>query len=834
MEHRRGKLLSRREIIVLLLLALPLLVSVSTIEAAHWVNGLPSLKLLVVVSLVPWAFLARSRVPWWTGHSAAVVAGLAAAFVLGSFTLSGGRGLENLGSQLGDWFAAIGSKDGNTGSTAMGVTLIAITLLMTHATVWLAYRRSLALSAALPGLGVLLVVLTFLHSDYYWYFFMYLLAAAPGIAYRHGGRWSRPGQRASLVSALAVGLALMGVTVAAVWQTPAPEGTIMPLTSKFEKQWLSFSERWSALFHGVPDRKQWTSFAPPHDLPMGGIIAAGDEVMFEVNPKDGKPHRWRMRVYETYTGTHWVNDEPPENTTVSEVLLGDYVDELDGRRSVEIDVRVFFKGKTLATVGEPLAASISSSVEVSPQPRFKLYLDAPYLSYLPPEVGSYLESAGGTSGEDGGTVIGKPGAAPEPPGTGLSTIGFRRVEAADTEPDQPGQQPEESYVTLERVQSDPGPPLALKGKRVLVPPRAYTTRGSISEATPGQLRADGQDYPQRVTDRYLQLPEEFPESVKKLARELTRDEDNPYDMAGAIQRYLHTLPYSLDVQRPPPGQDSVEFFLLVHRRGFCQNYASAMITMLRHLGVPSRLVVGFAPGIQTEEEEVWEVQSRHYHAWPEVYFPRYGWVEFEPTPADVQPALESLGVLPLGGLAGGQPLDTPDCDLGLGLDLCEELEDFEGDELFDVLDEFEPGPEGEGPSSAGGLGFPSSPWAPLGLALALAFVAAAVMVGYFRASMSRLGYVTTTYASMFFLGRLAGVGRRAQDTPWEHSARLTRAFPEQAAAINHITSRFVAARYSGPSRTLYAVDMWGLRSAWRTLRRALLRRMILRIIPHRS
>ena len=824
MEPQRGKLLWRREIIGLLLLALPLLVTVSTIEAAHWVKGLPSLKVLVVVSLVPWAFLARSRVPWWIGHPEAVLAGLVAAFVLGSFTLSSGRGLENLGSQLGDWFAAIGSKDGNTGSTAMGVALVTITLLMTHATVWLAYRRSLALWATLPGLGVLLVVLTFLHSDYYWYFFLYLLAAAPGIAYRHSGRWSTPGQRAPLAGALAVGLALMGVTVAAVWQTPAPEGPVMPLTSKFEKQWLSFSERWSALFHGVPDRKQWTSFSPPHDLPMGGIIPMGDEVMFEVRSKDQEPHRWRMRAYETYTGTHWVNDEAPENSTASGVFLGDYLTDLDSRRNVEIDVRVFFKGKTLVSVGEPLGASISSSVEVSPQPRFKVYPDAPYPSYLPPELEAYLESTPGASGEEGGTV-------PELLGTGLSAIGFQQVEATDTESDQPGQRSEESYLTLERVQPDPGPPLALKGQRILVPPRVYTTRGSLSEATASDLQADGQDYPRWVTDRYLQLPEEFPETVKRLARELTKDEDNPYDMAEAIRRHLRTLPYSLDVQKPPSGQDSVEFFLLVHRRGFCQNYASAMITMLRHLGVPSRLVVGFAPGIPAEEEGVFEVRSRHYHAWPEVYFPRYGWVEFEPTPADVQPALESLGVLPQ-GRQGGQSPDIPDCDLGLDLNLCEELEDFEGGELVDIFDDFEPDPEAADPSG-GGPGLFSFLWAPLGLGLALAFVAAVVTVGYFRASMSRLGYITTTYASMFFLSRLAGVSQRPQDTPWERSARLTRGLPGQAETIAHITSRFVAARYGGPSGTHYAADMWGLRSAWRTLRRALLRRMILRIIPHR-
>ena len=234
MDSNRGKLLSLRELVVLLLLCLPLLITVSTIETAHWVKGLPSLKAIVLISVVAWAYLARSSVHWWVGHSAAFLAGLVAAFIIGSVTLSEASGIGDLASGIGAWFGAIGSQEGNRGATLTGVGLIAITLWMGHASVWLAYRRPFALLAALPGLGVLLVVLTFLPTNYYWYFFAYLLAAAPGIAYRHKGRWSVAGQRVSILGALVVGLLLMSVTLAAAWRAPAPEGTVMPLVSKLD------------------------------------------------------------------------------------------------------------------------------------------------------------------------------------------------------------------------------------------------------------------------------------------------------------------------------------------------------------------------------------------------------------------------------------------------------------------------------------------------------------------------------------------------------------------------------------------------------------------------
>jgi hypothetical protein len=104
----------------------------------------------------------------------------------------------------------------------------------------------------------------------------------------------------------------------------------------------------------------------------------------------------------------------------------------------------------------------------------------------------------------------------------------------------------------------------------------------------------------------------------------------PYDQARAIESFLHQYPYSLDVSRPPPDVDVVDYFLFDLQTGFCDYFASAMVVMARAVGLPARLGVGFlqqpadAAGIQT-------IRQINAHSWAEIYFPGYGWIEFEPT-----------------------------------------------------------------------------------------------------------------------------------------------------------------------------------------------------------
>jgi len=173
----------------------------------------------------------------------------------------------------------------------------------------------------------------------------------------------------------------------------------------------------------------------------------------------------------------------------------------------------------------------------------------------------------------------------------------------------------------------------LVGLRLRGATRAYTVLGAPSGATEAELRAAGTDYPAWVRDRYLQIPESVPARVRDLAKEITAGAVTPYARARAIEAYLREIPYSLQVPTPPPGRDVVDWFLFDLRRGYCDYYASAFVVLARSVGVPTRFAMGYATGTWDEDAGVYRVTEQEAHSWPEVFFPRYGWVPFEPTAA---------------------------------------------------------------------------------------------------------------------------------------------------------------------------------------------------------
>jgi len=170
---------------------------------------------------------------------------------------------------------------------------------------------------------------------------------------------------------------------------------------------------------------------------------------------------------------------------------------------------------------------------------------------------------------------------------------------------------------------------------------AYQVVSRISSAADDLLRKDGAAYPEWIAGRYLQLPPDFPPQVSTLARQIAAPYDNPFDKASAIENFLRQYPYSQQIAPPPAGVDGVEYFLFDVKEGYCDYYASAMTTMLRAVGVPARLVVGYTPGEEVGSSEgsrgqavQYRVLERNAHAWPEAYFPTYGWIQFEPTASE--------------------------------------------------------------------------------------------------------------------------------------------------------------------------------------------------------
>jgi hypothetical protein len=168
---------------------------------------------------------------------------------------------------------------------------------------------------------------------------------------------------------------------------------------------------------------------------------------------------------------------------------------------------------------------------------------------------------------------------------------------------------------------------------ILKPGEQYQVTAALSNPSIQQLKKAGIDYPLWVTERYLQLPEGFSPRISDLANQLSQGLETPYDKAIAITNYLRReIVYTNPLpESPPRGEDSLEWILFDLKQGFCNYYASAEVLMLRSVGIPARMAVGFAEGVFDRETNVYTVRSLDAHAWPEVYFPGIGWIEFEPT-----------------------------------------------------------------------------------------------------------------------------------------------------------------------------------------------------------
>ncbi|MFC1935528.1 DUF4129 domain-containing transglutaminase family protein [Chloroflexota bacterium] len=793
--------------VTFLLLSMVVLSVTWSVMSARWTE-VPQLPSIALAGLVTGLALAKIRFHGLVLQGVALVMGSLAVLWFGVQFVEAdtwGIGVRELGKRLGLWFDAAVTDGVSTDSLPFAAALVAATWLLGYLCAWFTFRhRNIWVPLILAGIGIL-TNLSYLPSRHWPFLFMFLLFAMLTLAWMSivGRRWVWNRQRIQHSPSLGLfGLydaflfSVVVVIVAAILPTGIPRPPLLKRGYEYLRWPVEeFRGDFNRLFAGIPARKPYQFRIFDNTLPFHGAIRLGDEVVFTL--KSSQPSYWRVRSYPTYTSQGWVAGatqavpldwQPEAATSVT----------YQSRERVVQRVELNFSPRLLMAAGIAQESDIGVNVEIPVPPAHTISLVDPLLdASLPDDVQALADTLRRMAEEK------------EPPEAGLngtsrpvSVAWVRPLSEADILDALPedlelvGVEADETgapvSVTVKRRVPVPLDILSVRSQKRLFSSDEYSVTSSVSVATPQELREAGEEYPGWVRDLYLQLPDTLPERVVDLARDVAAEAETPYDKALAIRDYLHTLPYRLDIPPPAFDADGVDHFLFNVGAGYSDYFASAMAVMLRAVGIPTRMAVGYSYG-ETDEQGNGVVRDRNSHGWTEVFFPDYGWVEFEPTPGRERLHMAS----------------APE-RLFLG------EEDFE-DEFLDDDDIFPwgPGPRVPRPPD-GGFALPGMPWMLLVAGLiGLAFLS---VLG-FRWLLGSPTTVLGVYVKMARLSALAGLGPHDGQTPREYGSNLAQRLPGIAPEVEAVLSTYVKRRYGNqvPSESEQASVL----ESWRAMRRTL-------------
>jgi transglutaminase-like putative cysteine protease len=788
---------------------------VQSVQAAEWVEGMPSLALVAFLGLLCGLLLARSPLPQVVSHPLALMAGATVVLWQVLALVPGDGWVARWGAfydRMGHWLEV--ARSGGISNDALPFILLVVVLtwLFAYFFAWSVFRWHNPWLALLPGGAALFVNFTFSDQSS----FLAVLYIGGGLLLimrlsltRRVQEWQRQGvsypELLSLSSAHLSSWAVLLLLLVA-WLSPAAVDA-RPLDDVWgclSRPLLSLSDDAIRLAGPIKTKKSLPIHGFSSVLPFRGSIKLSNRPVVSVTLEDGASlgdHPFlRGAVYEEYQAGGWKAVGRREVTLAASDLeqAGEQSGSYSPPGTQTLRARIQVADATVArslvfSIGQPLAADIETKVELASEAVYTIDLDQEPDSSWPTPV---YESAGTLRADLGaGSVPLSDQEIFDLLPQSLAGLGVTRKES-----------------TVERVDvamAQPVPDIALlKPAQKLRSGDTYTVIGAVADASADELRAAAEVYPTWVSERHLQLPEELPQRVRELAGELTVGSDNPYDKAKAIEEYLRLIPVDYRMGDIPPGRDAVDYFLFEAQEGYFDYHASAMVVLLRAAGVPARLAVGYLldPSAFDSRAAQYNIREIHAYAWPEVFFSGIGWLPFNPSPD--RPTIVRPGEISGGGGWFGIDTDPSEFPRSSG-----------GATTVPS--------EGEPQTSAAGSQQGDYPFV-LWLVVGLAATAAAVVLGgrlAWERGLAGLPYCQRVWEQTLRLATWAGLGPLLHQTPREYARHLTKRL-SGLEGLDLLADVYGRCRFSPkPPSEGEAVQ---LRPIWRRVRNRLLARILFR------
>ena len=843
------------------LLAILLFSVTLSIQQAKWSEGLGMLTPITLIGLFTGLILAKARgVPRFMLDLVGLGVGIVTVLVAVASVMRDPRldtiqeRVQDLIARTANWINVAIRQDMSDDLIVFIFSLAVVAWVLAYSSAYFVFRARQLWWALVPNGVALLINLSYSTVNLHWYIIVFAISALLlmirfNLLVREE-RWQREGVPYSprlSWSLLWAGSSVAGVLAFAMWFVPSQSvnSTLYGMWEKVNGPWLDFQSNMSKLWSQVPGNQTIGGYSSFNDsFLMGGSLNLSDATAMYVQSKEAR--YWRAASYDEYNGYGWRNTAPKtfniEGLSSRLALDSNQVLFSDDllRRELTITVEIVNpKGDIVFTSLRPHRLDRESRLEISWQEVNTVYdLDSLYpdmadanLDQVPLELRKLV----GLLREAQNHLREQLTAALE---SGMSPLSVAAMGTDNlyTTPHwrKISEQIEELYrrnvkVTpnmIHRIELEPDGTLdpkkqlqvdlqvdgkfpvyddisAIHAREPVGRNGKYTVVSLVTEATEEQLRLAPTIYDEWLYNRYLDLPATLPRRVKGLAETVVFEAGaaNPYDQAKAIEKHLREkYTYSTTIEQPPAGRDRADWFLFDGKEGYCEYYATSMVVMLRHLGIPSRIATGYAPGAYDVTLQKYVVKESAAHAWVEAYFPGYGWIEFEPTPSQVTIPRDPITDPDL-----GEPTPEPTIEATP----TPRTDDGQSDPANAPTPTPTSGAGGEG----AGLGW-----------LALGGLAAAGLGGLwlFRRRMVA-GRADTDhyYGRMVQWARLLRLRPLHYQTPYEFTETLAREVPGAAPLARQITRAYVRGRYARPSSD--PLQKASLRKTWEILRSRIIR-----------